>query len=137
MGNESRSGANEQRIRDLFSVFMGGDVEGAARFFADDAVFSYEGPGPIHGEWRGRTGIKAFWEAQSRGSAGGLRPDLVDLVASDRNAFLLVRFPRADSADYWHRVVVYEFHEDLIVNARVFESDPDAAVAYFSQGNIN
>ncbi|HVL90284.1 MAG TPA: nuclear transport factor 2 family protein [Actinomycetota bacterium] len=134
MANE-RQQANEQRIRDLFAVFMGGDVEGASHFFAEDAVFWYEGPGPIHGDWQGRDGVKAFWDAQSRGSAGGLRPELVDLVASERNAFLLVRFPRTDGGGSWHRVVVYEFDGDLIVNARVFESDPDAAVAYFSQGS--
>jgi len=119
---------------ELFQVFRSGDRDAASRLFTEDAVFHYDGPGPIHGEWRGRDGIIAFWAAQDRHSGGELRPELVDLVAGDRTVFLLVRFPRADGSGTWMRIAVYEVSDGAITGARVFESDPEAAVAFFSRG---
>ena len=128
------SQANDALIRKLFEIFRSGDREAASRLFAEDAVFSYDAPGPIHGEWRGREGIIAFWAAQDRHSGDGVRPEMVDLVAGERHVFLLVRFPRADGSGIWLRVVVYEVSEGMITGARVFEGDPAAAAAFFSRG---
>ena len=128
------SNDSEDLIRELFDCFRSGDRAAAARLFAEDAVFHYDGPGPINGEWRGRDGIIAFWEAQDRHSGGELKPEMVDLVAGDRNVFLMVRFPRSDGAGTWMRVVVYEIADKTITGARVFEGDPEAAMAFFSHG---
>ena len=124
---------SEALIRQLFDVFRRGDREEAANLFAPDAVFRYPGPGPIHGDWRGRDGILMFWAEQDRCSGGNLRPEMIDLVAGDRNVFLLVRFPRVDGSGTWMRVVVYEVSYGAIMSAHVFEDDPDAAVAFFSR----
>lgn len=70
-------------------------------------------------------------------AGGSLKPELVDLVAGDRNVFLLVRMPPADNGGGWMRVVVYEIVGEKIAGARVFEDDPTAAAAYFERGNLS
>lgn len=124
---------NEDLIRRLFDVFRRGDREGAAALFAEDAVFSYPGPGPLHGEHRGRDGILRFWAEQDRCSGGAVRPEALDLVAGDRNVYLLVRMGHEDGKRSWLRVVVYEVSDGRIAGARVFEDDPAAAEAFFSR----
>ncbi|MBI4261709.1 MAG: nuclear transport factor 2 family protein [Actinobacteria bacterium] len=123
--------ANEDVIRRLFDEFRRGDREAAVALFAEDAVFRYPGPGPLHGDHRGRAGILRFWGEQDRLS-GGFRPEMVDLVAGDRNVFLLVRMVSEDDRTPWMRVVVYEVSDGVITGARVFEDDPAAAAALFS-----
>lgn len=124
---------NEDLIRELFGLFTRGDRQGAVALFAEDAVFRYPGPGPLHGDHRGRDGILAFWAQQDRLS-GGVRPEMLDLVVGDRNAFLLVRIGQERGRPSWLRVVVYEVSNGKIAGARVFEDDPFAAEAFFSRG---
>jgi uncharacterized protein len=123
---------NEVLIRQLFDQFRRGDREQAVTLFSGDAVFSYPGPGPLNGDWRGREGIISFWSEQDRCSGGEFRPELIDLVAGDRNVFLLVRISQSQSGP-WTRVVVYEVLNGQIVNARVYEDDPFVAEAFFSK----
>lgn len=120
-------------IRQLFDAFRRGDREEAVALFAEDAVFRYPGPGPLHGDHRGRSEILHYWAEQDRLSGGETRPEMLDLVAGDRNVYLLVRMGREDQEGSWMRVVVYEVSEGSIVGARVFEGDPAAAVAFFSR----
>ncbi len=124
---------NEGLIRRLFELFGRGDREGAVALFAEDAVFSYPGRGTLHGEWGGRKGILDLWAQQDLRSDGDFRPQMLDLVAGDRNVFLLVRIARADGTGAWTRVVVYQISNGKIASARVFEDDPDMAEAFFSR----
>ncbi len=126
--------ANEELIRGLFDAFRRGDREEAASLFAEDAVFSYPGPGPLHGEWRGRDGIRRLWTEQDRCSAGEFRPEPLDLTAGDRRVYLQVRIAREDGTGSWTRVVAYEVSRGAIAGARVYEDDPVAAEAFFSRG---
>lgn len=122
---------NETLIRELFSRFTRGDRHGAVALFAEDAVFRYPGPGRLHGDHRRKDGILDFWALQDRLS-GGVRPGMLDLVAGDRNVFLLVRMGQEGEGPSWLRVVVYEISNGKIAGARVFEDDPSAAQAFFS-----
>lgn len=128
---------DEELIRRLFETYRSGDREATARFFAEDAVFRYAGPGPLHGDHLGRAAIVRFWAEQDRACGGVFMPELVDLVAGDRNAFLMVRIPSADGGPPWFRVVVYEIGEGEIVGARVFEGDLGAAEAFFARGEAS
>ena len=123
---------NEELIRELFATYGRRDLDAASRMFHEDAVFSYPGPGPLHGDYRGRAAIIGFWTEQER-LAGTFQPDLVDLVAGEHNVFLLVRVPPAGVRVGWTRVVVYEIAGGKIAAARVFEDDPSAAAAYFAE----
>jgi len=127
------SNPNEDLLMRVFDAFSRGDRDGTAAFFAEDAVFRYPGPGPLHGEYRGRGEILRFWAEQDRCSGGEFRPELLDLVAGDRNVYLLVRIAARDGTGAWMRVVVYEIQDELIAGARVFEEDPASAVAFFSK----
>jgi ketosteroid isomerase-like protein len=124
---------NEGLIRRLFETYRTGDRDATARFFAEDAVFRYAGPGPLHGAHRGREAIVRFWAEQDRSSGGVFMPELVDLVAGDRNVFLMVRITPQDEGPPWFRVVVYEIEKGSIAGASVFEGDPAAAEAFFSR----
>ncbi|CAN5840513.1 hypothetical protein BH23CHL8_BH23CHL8_13570 [soil metagenome] len=125
---------NEELLRRVFDTFRRGDRDAVAAMFAEDAAFSYPGPGALHGEYRGRAEIIRFWAAQDRHSGGEFQPQLLDLVAGGRNVFLMVRIACADGTGAWIRVVVYEIADGLIAAARVFEDDPAAAEAFFSLG---
>lgn len=59
---------------------------------------------------------------------------MLDLVAGDRNVYLLVRIAPDDAKRSWMRVVVYEVLNGAIVGARVFEDDPTSADVFFSSG---
>lgn len=122
---------NQTLVQQMFDMFRRGEREQAAGMFAEDAVFSYPGPGPLKGEWRNREGVLSFWAEQDRCSGGEFRPEMVDLVAGDRNVFLLVRVAQAGTGA-WMRVVVYEISGGAIAGATVFEADPVAAEAFFS-----
>jgi ketosteroid isomerase-like protein len=122
---------NEVLLREVFDAFTRGDRQQAVAFFAEDAVFHYPGPGPLHGDHHGRDGILHFWAEQDRCSAG-FRPQMLDLVATDRNIFLLVRIGHERSKTSWLRVVVYEVSDGKIAAARVFEEDSAAAGAFFA-----
>lgn len=125
---------NEELIRELFATYGRRDLEAASRMFHEDAVFRYPGAGPLHGEHHGREAIVRFWTEQERLAGGTFQPELVDLVAGERNVFLLVRVPPAGVRGGWTRVVVYEISGGKIAAARVFEDDPSAAAAYFEAG---
>lgn len=124
---------NEDLIRRLFDTYRTGDRDATARFFAEDAVFRYAAYGPLHGDHRGREAIVRFWAEQDRACGGVFMPELVDLVAGDRNVFLMVRITPQDGGPPWFRVVVYEIVEGSIASAMVFEGDPAAADAFFSR----
>lgn len=125
---------NEQLLRQVFDTFRSGDRQATAGMFTEDAVFRYAGPGPLHGEWRGRDAVMGFWAEQDRHSGDDFQPEMLDLVAGDRNVFLLVRISHAESSEAFTRVVVYEIADGMISGARVFEEDPSAAEAFFSHG---
>lgn len=129
VGLRSLSGGSSRRIDPA--------TERPRRFFAEDAVFRYAGPGTLHGDHRGRAAIVRFWAEQDRACGGVFMPELVDLVAGDRNVFLMVRIPSADEGPPWFRVVVYEIGEGEIVGARVFEGDLGAAEAFFARGEAS
>lgn len=124
---------NEALLRQVFETFRRGDREAVSRMFSEDAIFSYPGPGTLHGEYLGRTEIIRFWAAQDRHSGGAFQPRMLDLVAGEQNVFLMVRIGPEDGAGAWNRVVVYGIADGLIATARVFEDDPAAAEAFFSR----
>ena len=123
---------NEELFRRMLEVWGSGDREGATGFFAEDAVFHYPGPGPLHGDHRGREEILRFWAEQDRLTGGGFRPNFLDLVASDRRVFLLVRFVDEERSLSFHRAIVYDVEDGAFVRALFFEDDPEAAAAFFS-----
>lgn len=133
-GESQMTSPNETSFRQLLDTWGRGDRKATSRFFAEDVVFSYPGPGPLHGEYRGREQLLHFWAEQDRCSSGRFKPEFLDLVAGDRNLFLLVRLGASSGDRQWTRVVVYEYSDGVIVRARVFEDDPAAAEAFFSQG---
>ncbi len=116
-------------LRAMFERFRAGHRDDAVTHFSDDATFTYNGPGGLHGTYVGHDAIQRFWAAQDRLS-GGFDPQLVDLGESDRNAFLLVRIGEPPGPSFL-RVVVYEIDAGRITAARVFEDDPTAAREFF------
>jgi ketosteroid isomerase-like protein len=125
---------NETLFRQLLEAWGRGDREATAGFFSEDVVFSYPGPGPLHGDYRGRDELLRFWADQDRYSGGWFKPEFLDLVAGDRYIYLLVRLGAADEGRSWIRVVVYEVADGSIVAARVLEDDPVTSEGFFSRG---
>lgn len=123
---------NEELFRQMVDVWRSGDREGAARFFAEDAVFRYPGPGPLHGDYRGREGILRFWAEQDRLAGGGFRPEFLGLASDDQRVYLLVRFTKVGASVSFHRAVVYDVEDGVFLGARFFEDDPVAAAAFFT-----
>lgn len=95
--------ANAALFRRMVETWSSGDREGAAGFFAEDVVIHYPGPGPLHGDHRGRDGIIRFWAEQDRLTGGSFRPEFLGLAADDHRVYLLVRFEAADASISFHR----------------------------------
>lgn len=117
-------------MREVFARYFRDDREGAAALFAPDAVFRYRAPGPLHGDYHGRDGVREFWAAQDRLAGQEFRPRLLDLASTRETVFLLVE--AGDRQHHWQRVVVYEVTDGAVRTATVFESDPVQAQAYFT-----
>jgi ketosteroid isomerase-like protein len=121
-------------MREVFARYFRGDRDGAAALFAADAIFRYPAPGPLHGDYRGRGGVRKFWAAQDRFGGRVFAPRLVDLAAARERVFLLVE--AGDERHHWQRVVVYEVADGAVRMATVFEADPVQARAYFTSAAL-
>jgi uncharacterized protein len=93
----------ESTIREAYSAFGRGDVDGYLRPCTNDFSFNIPGHGSIAGTWRGREGLYELARTAMEVTGGSFQEEVEDVLANDRHAVVLARhhFTRdGQSKDY-------------------------------------
>ena len=95
--------SNEQRLRDGYAAFQGGDMEALRKeFFASDIIWHDSGRSPISGTFKGTDEVLATFAKSFELSGGTLQVEIHDCLANDEHAVVLgrVRAERPDGRRY-------------------------------------
>jgi hypothetical protein len=82
---------NVQTIRDAYAAFGAGDLTGALKDLADDAVFHFGGDGPISGDRVGAEAISANLIEVFQLTGGTQRLDIKGVFADDHYGVVVLR----------------------------------------------
>jgi ketosteroid isomerase-like protein len=82
---------NVQRIRDAYAAFAAGDLTGALKDLAPDAVFHFNGSGPLSGDHTGFDDISAALIGTFELTAGTQKLDIASVFADDRHGVVVLR----------------------------------------------
>jgi uncharacterized protein len=110
---------NAVRIRTLYEIGGGGDMDAVADSFSDDIVWNVPGSGPDSGAKRGKEATLAFFHRVIPGLES-FKIEVHDVLANDAHAVVLVR--------YDHRRDGRAFRQ---LGAEVFHFDTDGRISAF------
>ena len=80
---------NVQRIRDAYAAFSAGDLTAALKDLAPNAVFHFNGRGPLSGDHTGVDAITAALIGTFELTAGTQRLDIASVYADDRHGVVV------------------------------------------------
>lgn len=82
---------NVQRVRDAYAAFAAGDLDGALKDLAPDAVFHFNGEGPNSGDHKGLEAITAALVKNFELTNGTQKLDIKGIFADDHHAVVSLR----------------------------------------------
>jgi len=126
---------NEARVRDAYAAFAKGDLDGALADLADDAVFHFNGEGPISGDHKGREAIEKALIDTFELTGGTQALDIHSVFADDRHAVVALHetATRNDGAtlDIEEAHVLTIDPDGKITNLWDLPADPEAHDRFF------
>ena len=126
---------NVQRIRSAYSAFDAADLAVALKDLAPDAVFHFNGSGPLSGDHTGTDGISAALIGTFELTGGTQKLDIASIFADDQHGVVVLRetASRPDGAtldvDEVH-VLAFD-SEGRITDLWDLPSDPEAHDRFF------
>ena len=81
---------NVQRIRDAYAAFSAGDLTAALKDLAPNAVFHFNGRGPLSGDHTGVDAITAALIGTFELTAGTQRLDIASVYADDHHGVVVL-----------------------------------------------
>lgn len=127
--------ANVARVRDAYAAFSTGDLNGALKDLADDAVFHFNGEGPNSGDHKGRDAIEKALIAAFELTGGTQMLEIKDVFADDNHAIVVLHetATRTDGATLdMDEVHVLTIDPDgKITDLWDVPADPDVHDAFF------
>lgn len=126
---------NVQRVRDAYAAFTNLDVATALKDLAPDAVFHFNGTGPLSGDHKGVEDITTALIGVFETTGGTQKLDIANVFADDHHAVVVIRetASRPDGAT----LDVDEVHvlaidgEGRITDLWDLPSDPEAHDRFF------
>ena len=126
---------NVQRIRDAYAAFAAGDLAAGLKDLAQDAVFHFNGSGPLSGDHVGVDDISAALVGLFELTAGTQKLDIASVFADDHHGVVVLHesASRPDGAT----LEVDEVHvlaidgEGRITDLWDLPSDPDTHDRFF------
>jgi uncharacterized protein len=126
---------NTQKIRDAYAAFAAGDLASALKDLAPDAVFHFNGTGPISGDHTGVDDITKALIATFELTAGTQTLDIASTFADDHHGVVVLRetASRPDGAT----LDINEVHvlaindQGLITDLWDLPDDPEAHDRFF------
>jgi len=83
--------SNVQRIRDAYAAFSTGDLTAALKDLAPNAVFHFNGQGPLSGDHTGVDDITAALIGLFELTAGTQKLDIASVYADDQHGVVILR----------------------------------------------
>lgn len=125
---------NELRLRDGYAAMARGDGKTLSAILSPDAVWSIPGKSPLAGTYRGLTEIFAFWRRVAELGSGGMKLEVVDVLANDDRVvvFVVGRSKRKGLSLDERGLHVYEMKDGRAISGRFFYDDQDAYDNYWS-----
>ena len=126
---------NVQRIRDAYAAFSTGDLTAALKDLAPNAVFHFNGQGPLSGDHTGADDITAALIGLFELTAGTQKLDIASVYADDQHGVVILRetASRPDGAtldiDEVHVLAIDE--EGRITHLWDLPSDPERHDRFF------
>jgi ketosteroid isomerase-like protein len=126
---------NVQRIRDAYAAFTAGDLSTGLKDLAPDAVFHFNGSGPLSGDHIGVDDISAALVGLFELTAGTQKLDIAGVYADDHHGVVVLRemASRPDGAtldvDEVHVLAIDS--EGRITDLWDLPSDPDTHDRFF------
>jgi len=126
--------ANEEVARREMELVSQGDLDGVLDLYAEDVVFRYPGKNPLAGDYRGKEGVRAFFDKAAGHIDGGLRRELHDALGSDDHSvqLLTVQATRGGKSHRWRGVAVMHVRDGKISEVWVHIDDQYALDAFLS-----
>lgn len=118
----------------LYEALDAKDTATLTKLIAEHAIWHVPGTTPISGDHQGQTAILAFFQKLEDLSAGTFRAELVDVMASDMHAvaFAEASGTRGDRKYEGTYLLLFRIDNDRIVEARLFNDDPEAFEAFWA-----
>lgn len=125
---------NEKRLRDGYDAMSRGDGKLLAELLAPDARWTIPGRSPLAGSYSGLKEIFSFWKRVAELAPGGLRLEVLDVLANDDRGvvFVVGRGTRLGRSIEERGVHVFRFEEGQAKEARFYYEDQDAYDAFWS-----
>ena len=120
--------ALETTIREAYTAFGRGDVDGYLKACTTDFTFSIPGRGAIAGTFRGAEGLHELARKAVEGTAGSFREDVEAVLANDQHAVVLARhhFTRHGKHRDYRTAHVYNVRNGKLAECWEHPRDPDA-----------
>lgn len=125
----------EQAIRDAYTAFSQGDVDGYLRPCSDDLSFNVPGKGGLSGSWVGAQGLRDLAAKAMALTSGTFHEEVEDVLVNDHHALVLARhrFTRNGSPKDYRTAHIYD-----VCNGRLtacFEQPRDSAEFHDAWGS--
>lgn len=125
---------NVALVSRLYEAFDAKDTATLTKVIAEDAIWHVPGSTPISGDHQGHAAIFAFFQRLADLSGGTFHAELVDVMASDMHAvaFAEASGTRGERTYEGTYLLLCRIEKDRIVEARLFNDDPEAFEAFWS-----
>jgi uncharacterized protein len=125
---------NESRLRAGYAAMARGDGKALAETLDPQARWHIPGSSPLAGEYQGIGAIFDFWKKVMALSNGGIRLEVLDVLANDHHAvvFVLGRSTRKGMSLEERGVHVYELKDGKAISAHFYYEDQAAYDRFWS-----
>ena len=125
---------NEQVLRQAYAAMARGDGRQLAAFLDPSATWHIPGASPLAGTYTGLNEIFAFWKRVAELAPGGLRLEVLDVLANESRAvvFVVGRGGRKDLTIEERGVHVFELEGGRAKSARFYYEDQGAYDRFWS-----
>ncbi|MDP3521299.1 MAG: nuclear transport factor 2 family protein [Hydrogenophaga sp.] len=126
--------AIEKKLRDGYAAMARGDGAALAQLLASDATWHIPGHSLLAGQYQGAEQIFRFWKKVAALSGGGMRLEVVDVLANDeRGVVFVIGRARREGRELEERGLhVYRFSNGLAIEGRFYYEDQTAYDAFWS-----
>lgn len=125
---------NEQALRQGYAAMARGDGRQLAALLDQSATWHIPGSSPLAGTYTGLNEIFAFWKRVAELAPGGLRLEVLDVLANETRGvvFVVGRGHRAELTIEERGVHVFEFEGGRVKSARFYYEDQSAYDKFWS-----
>lgn len=126
--------SNADLVRAAYQAFGSGDIEGVAKFLAEDSVWHVKLSGSLSGNYEGRDAVLGFLGRLMEETGGTFRTELHEVVADDTHAVALLTTTGSRNGKSFEskQAAVYHMRDGQSVEAWFLYEDGPAVAEVFA-----